>query len=349
VLEARERGVPLRRQAVLFRAAHHSDVLEVELARRNIPFVKYGGLRFLDAAHVKDMLALLRVVENPRDEIAWFRALLLLEGVGPSTARRLIGGLGVTTEARGSPLRRLLADPPPVPIHAQRSLDRLREALADCARNDGGEGEPPAAAQLERLRDFLEPAIHRRYPNADARLRDLDALALLAARHATRGRFLAELALDPPDSTGDLAGPPHLDDDQLILSTIHSAKGLEWDAVHVIHAADGNIPSDMAAGDEDEVEEERRLLYVAMTRARDELWVHVPQRYYRRRDGSDPHSYAQPSRFLQPPEVRALFEPVGPDPLPEPDPPRPGGAAIGGSADERVDAVLAELLADPPG
>ncbi len=178
------------------------------------------------------------------------------------------------------------------------------------------------AAQLERLRTFLEPIVTHRYDAAAARLRDLDQLALLAQGYQDRGRFLSELTLDPPSSTGDLAGPPLLDEDYLVLSTIHSAKGLEWDVVHVIHAADGMIPSDMATGNDDEIEEERRLLYVALTRARDALHVTFPMRYYRRPRGlEDPHSYSQRSRFLEPGSVTSCFELIAPDVDPQHDEP----------------------------
>ena len=348
VLGRRERGTLLKRQAVLFRTGHHSDLLEVELARRNIPFVKYGGLKFMEAAHVKDVLALLRILENPRDEIGWFRVLLLLDGVGPATARRLMEGIGVRAsgEHLGSPLRRLIEEPPAVPIGAQRGFDDLRSAMADC-ESGGGHGDLPPAAQIERLRRFCEPVFRRKYDAAPARLRDVDQLEHIASRHASRGRFLAELTLDPPSSTGDLAGPPSLDEDYLVLSTIHSAKGLEWDAVHVIHAADGMIPSDMSTGDDERIEEERRLLYVAMTRARDELVVYFPQRYYRRPRGlEDPHSYAQLTRFL-PPEVRTHFDQIAPEVSDEP-PSEP--VAVGSSsstgADASVDAFLSGLWSD---
>src|SRR5581483_7021182 len=137
-----------------------------------------------------------------------------------------------------------------------------------------------------------------RYSSLQARLQDLEQLELIAATYATRSRFLAELALDPPGSTSDLAGPPLLDEDYLILSTVHSAKGGEWDVVHVIHAADGMIPSDMSTGDDDEIEEERRLFYVALTRARDHLYVYFPLRFYRRPRGRDDnHHFAQITRF----------------------------------------------------
>jgi DNA helicase-2/ATP-dependent DNA helicase PcrA len=323
ILDHREEGKLLRQQAVLFRAAHHSDMLEVEMARRNIPFVKYGGLKFLEAAHVKDVLALLRILENPFDEVSWFRVLQLLEGVGPAAARSVIDRLGIragvelesSSSSDGSPIKRLLEDPPAGPPGAAASMEELRSALADCSRavdvSDGSGGSAPllpAAAQIDRLRRFLEPVIQRLYSSPASRLRDLEQLEAMASASSSRGRFIAELTFDPPMSTGDLAGPPLLDEDYVVLSTIHSAKGCEWDVVHIIHAADGMIPSDMATGSSEETEEERRLLYVAMTRAKDVLVVYFPLRYYRRgHDLDDAHSYAQLTRFI-PADVRSLFD-----------------------------------------
>jgi DNA helicase-2/ATP-dependent DNA helicase PcrA len=295
VLEQRERGVPLRSQAVLFRTGHHSDGLELELARRNIPFVKYGGLKFLESAHVKDLLSLLRILENPRDELAWHRILGLLDGVGPAALRRLIDELGV---AEGTALTRFLADDGPrLPSPARAQAHEVRAALNTCRS-----GDVPPAVQVEALAAACIPLFAKRYADsASVRIADLEHLRTLAGDYRSRSRFLAELTLDPPASTGDLAGPPHLDDDYLVLSTIHSAKGGEWRVVHVIHASDGDIPSDMALGSSDEVDEERRLLYVALTRARDTLVMSYPLRYYFR--GSpldDAHTYGQPSRFLAP-------------------------------------------------
>jgi DNA helicase-2/ATP-dependent DNA helicase PcrA len=339
VLGHREEGVPLKGQAVLFRAAHHSDHLEVELARRNIPFVKYGGLKFMEAAHVKDALAFLRILENPFDEVSWFRILQLLEGMGPASARRLMDDLEVrrTDDAETrSPLARFLEEPLAVPKAAAQGTRDIRAALGDCLDAD----TLPPAGQLARLRAFLEPVIARKYDALASRSRDLEQLELLASESTSRGQFLADLTLDPPSSTGDLAGPPHLDEDYLVLSTIHSAKGLEWDVVHLIHVADGMIPSDMSTGGDDEIEEERRLLYVALTRARDALHVTYPQRYYRRPRGlEDPHSYSQRSRFL-PDEVLENFEVVGPQIVAVPD----DGAPVTAAAD--VDAFLAGLWAD---
>ena len=300
ILEHRERGTPLKEQAVLFRAGHHSDVLEVELTRRNIPFVKYGGLKFLESAHVKDALAVLRIADNPRDEVSWFRVLKLLDRVGPAGARRVMGAIGLL--APGDPMTRFIQQAIAVPAPARVELDGLRALFGDL-----GDDVPPAT-QVERVRRFLEPLLRRRYDDAEPRLRDLEQLEQLAAGFPTRERFVTDLTLDPPVSTSDLAGPPHLDEDYVVLSTIHSAKGGEWDVVHVIHAADGMIPSDMAAGDAEQIEEERRLFYVALTRARDELLVTFPLRYHRSNRGlEDRHWYAQLTRFL-PQEVRARFE-----------------------------------------
>ena len=303
VLEQRERGVELKQQAVLFRAALHSAHIEIELSRRNIPFVKYGGLRFIEAAHVKDMIGLLRVLENPWDELAWWRTLQLLDGVGPSTSSKIMAELGVRPRAHRSPLAAMREGLPRAPGPAVAELEDLRAALGDCL----GDGGSPAS-QIERLTLWCTPSWERRYDNAATRIADAERLAQIAVGYSSRSRLIADLCIDPPQSTGELAGPPSLDEDYLVLSTIHSAKGCEWEAVHVIHAADGMIPSDMATRSADEIEEERRLFYVALTRAKRSLFVHFPLRYYHRRMGlDDAHGYAQLTRFL-PPSVRALFE-----------------------------------------
>ncbi len=300
VLEHREAGIPLRDQAVLFRTGHHSAGLEIELSRRNIPFVKYGGLRFLEAAHVKDLLAMLRILDNPRDELAWDRVIQMAPGVGAATAARLMAFLDDQAAALGADrLAAFLTEEFPVVAEAREPMRELRAALSDCRGSEGR--EPGPAQQIERLTDFCAVVFERTYDDASARLADLGQLAALASEYTSRSRFLTEITLDPPASTSDLAGPPHLDDDFLILSTIHSAKGGEWQAVFVIHAADGNIPSDMAISDPGGLEEERRLLYVALTRAKDHLHVTVPQRFYHKRfSSSREHSYALPSRFLDP-------------------------------------------------
>jgi DNA helicase-2/ATP-dependent DNA helicase PcrA len=338
VLAHREEGVSLREQVVLFRAAHHSDVLELALGRRRIPYVKYGGLRFLEAAHVKDFLALLRLLDNPWDELAWFRVLQMMEGVGPATARRIMDQLGVrqADHPRLSPLGQLLAAAPAVPAHARAELSDLRAALGDCLVDQ----PPPLGVQVDRLRRWLEPTIHRRYQGGPARCGDLERLAEQSAAASSRERFVAELTLDPPVITGDLAGPPLLDDDWLVLSTVHSAKGGEWDVVHVIHAADGAFPSDMATGDADGVAEERRLFYVAVTRARTHLEIYAPLRYHHHRHRlDDRHGYAPLSRFLSP-SVQALMHTVH---VGHPQAEVAADMAVSGPGVAAVDSLLAQL------
>jgi DNA helicase-2/ATP-dependent DNA helicase PcrA len=300
VLESREHGMDLREQAVLSRTSHDTDLLELELTRRHIPYVKYGGLRYLEAAHVKDFIALLRLADNPADEISWFRVFQLLEGVGPATARRTLDLL-VAGEAGWPSAREQL------PAQARSRADVLVAAL------DEKQKDATAGARAERLRDALAPLIEDRYPDGALRLHDLEQLVAAARESSADLRhFVGELVLDPPQSSGDLAGPPHLDEDYLVLSTVHSAKGLEWQAVHVLALYDGNFPADMAAGSDESIDEERRLLYVAMTRARRQLHLHVPVRYYHRPTGrDDAHGYGKPSRFLTE-EVQGLCEVVRP-------------------------------------
>jgi DNA helicase II / ATP-dependent DNA helicase PcrA len=319
VLEARELGMELREQAVLMRTSHDSDLLELELTRRQIPFVKYGGLRYLEAAHVKDLIALFRLVGNPANELSWFRVLQLLEGVGPVTARRvldvLVSGVGAAADPLGGwpQARERLA------ATARAAADSLIDALR-LARS-----AESAGVQAEALRDALAPLIGARYPDGAARLADLEQLVGAARESSDLGHFAAELALDPPQSSSDLAGPPHLDEDYLVLSTIHSAKGLEWRAVHVLALYDGNFPACMSAGTTESIDEERRLLYVAMTRARRRLHLYVPVRYYHRPRGvDDAHGYGKHSRFLTE-EVQRTCEVVRADEINEP------GRALGTS------------------
>jgi DNA helicase-2/ATP-dependent DNA helicase PcrA len=300
VLEHYEQGIPLKEQGVLFRAAHFSDSLEIELTRRNIPYHKYGGLRFLESSHVKDVIAFLRIAENPRDQMAWFRSLQLLDGVGATIANRAIQHV---SDHGNQALSLESFDAPP---SARESVKTLASMLRDIS----GEPEPPPAGQVERIRGFYDPILQKVYDNPTVRGRDLVNLEKIATDYRSRGKFLVDLQLDPPVSTSDLAGPPTKDEDWLVLSTIHSAKGCEWDVVYLIHAADGCLPSDMSTGSEEEIEEERRLTYVAMTRPRDFLYVTWPFRYYHKRQKyGDNHSFAQPSRFLTE-DVRALFDEV---------------------------------------
>ena len=292
VLAQHEQGAALKQQAVLMRAAHHSDLLELELGRRRIPYVKYGGIRYLEAAHVKDFLCLLRLAENPADGLSWFRVLQLLDGVGPVTARRVLDKLDPSTLTLGRLPSSWQHAREELKKNAQAAADALMEAVAKSARERVG-------IQAERLREVIAPLIRAHYADGPTRLPDLDRLVTVAAQAHDLTSFLAELALDPPSSSADYAGPPKIDDDYLVLSTVHSAKGLEWLVVHVIGASDGNFPSDMALSSPEGLEEERRLFYVALTRTRRNLAIYAPIRYYHRpRARDDFHGYGKLSRFL---------------------------------------------------
>jgi DNA helicase-2/ATP-dependent DNA helicase PcrA len=289
VLANREVGQKLKSQAVLFRASHHSASLEVELTRRNIPFVKFGGLKFLEAAHIKDLLATLRWANNPRDRVSGFRVAQLLPGIGPGTAAKLLDAMAES----GNPLPALHAFRPPVASgeHWREFVDTIGTLYLNAA------GWP---AEFELARRWYVPHLERLYEDASLREADLVQLANIASGYSSRERFLTELTLDPPDATSDEAGPPLLDEDYLILSTIHSSKGQEWSSVFLLNTVDGCIPSDLAVGESAEIEEERRLLYVAMTRAKDQLHLMVPQRFFThgQRSLGDRHVYAQRTRFI---------------------------------------------------
>ncbi|WP_440984024.1 ATP-dependent helicase [Shinella sumterensis] len=289
VLANREIGLTLKQQAVLFRTSSHSSALEIELTRRNIPFVKFGGLKFLDAAHVKDILAVMRFAQNPRDRVAGFRVLKLLPGIGPQTAGRILDTIAADPE----PLQSLAEVPPPPKTGDDwpafiTLVTALRKAEA---------GWP---AEIGTVRMWYEPHLDRIHEDADTRKEDLVQLEQIASGYASRERFLTELTLDPPDATSDQAGVPLLDEDYLILSTIHSAKGQEWRAVFMLNVVDGCIPSDLGVGTTAELEEERRLLYVGMTRARDNLTLITPQRFFTHGQNAhgDRHVYASRTRFI---------------------------------------------------
>jgi DNA helicase-2/ATP-dependent DNA helicase PcrA len=289
VLENREAGATLKSQAVLFRTSHHSAALELELVRRDIPFVKFGGLKFLDAAHVKDLLSILRFAQNPRDRVAGFRAAQLLPGVGPGSASKILDAV----VASPAPLETLLAQP--APPRAGADWTGFVATVAAIAHGQGG-----WPAEIGLARRWYEPHLERIHDDAAVRALDLVQLEQIAASYPSRERFLTEVTLDPPDATSDEAGPPSRDEDYLILSTIHSAKGQEWRSVFVLNGVDGCMPSDLGAGASAELEEERRLLYVAMTRAKDDLRILLPQRFFthQQRAHGDRHVYAARTRFI---------------------------------------------------
>jgi DNA helicase-2/ATP-dependent DNA helicase PcrA len=307
ILEHREAGVALREQAVLVRAAHHSALLELELGARRIPYVKYGGLRFIEAAHVKDMLAAFRLADNPGDVVAWFRLLQMLVGVGPATAHRVVAALGLLGSEDAPPDTDALASWSHASAHLPESAMPAAGVLVAALASLPGEA---VATHAERIRVAVAPLVEATYPEASARLADLDALVAASTKVARLSDVAADHVLEPPSSTGNLAGPPVIDEDWLVISTVHSAKGLEWDVVHVLHVTDGNIPSDMALGSPDGLEEERRVFYVALTRARHGLHLYVPERYHHHPNARDDrHGWAQPSRFLSE-RVRARCEQV---------------------------------------
>jgi DNA helicase-2/ATP-dependent DNA helicase PcrA len=285
---------------VLFRTSSHSAQLELELARRDIPYVKYGGLKFLEAAHVKDVLALLRWVENPRGRVAGYRAVRLVPGVGPATAMRVLDAMDAANDPHAARGRHAMPAPS---VEAWRDLVALYSAMRD--------GAPGWPAELDALVAWYEPQMARLYDDGSSREADLAQLRRIAATYPSRERFLTDLTLDPPAATSDEAAAGRQDDDYLVLSTIHSAKGQEWTCVQVLNVVDGCIPSDMATATTAELEEERRLLYVAMTRAKDHLALVVPQRFHVRHQASagDRHVYASRSRFV-PPSIADRFDAV---------------------------------------
>ncbi len=318
VLQLHESGVPLAEMAVLFRAGYMSADLEIELANRKIPFEKWGGLKFLEAAHVKDVLAFLRVSENPRDEVSWYRILMLMPGIGDSTARAMMATM---QERAWDPdaFTHLIA--PPRARDAHRSLAAMLRQLRGVTNRDGETAGAKVASDIAAVRAIYDSVLKEKYDRPEARLADLDQLRTIAAGYPSRTSFLAALALDPPSSTQDLAGGSESESDALVLSTVHSAKGKEWKAVFVIWAVDGWFPSSKAVEDPDELEEERRLMYVALTRAKDELAVIYPMQVYGSRRGAE-YSFDQLSRFLdrgvRGTMQRVVVEEPGDTPPPEP-------------------------------
>ncbi len=292
ILDNREKGMRLMDQAVLFRGSHHSDRLELELVRRNIPYVKYGGLKFLEAGHVKDVLSVLKWAENPKNEIAAFRVIKLFPGMGPSTASRCFEHLAVG-DYRFSSLCEFR--PPAASAADWPAFCALLQALsAEAVVNEAWQ------SQLGQVRRWYQPHLERIYDGIETRQADLEQLEQISGRYPTRERFLSELTLDPPSAAGDLTGDPLLDEDYLVLSTVHSAKGQEWEAVYLLNVSDGNFPSEFATGKPHMIEEERRLLYVAMTRAKQSLSLIAPLKYHvtQQRKGGDKHVYGARSRFL---------------------------------------------------
>jgi DNA helicase-2/ATP-dependent DNA helicase PcrA len=279
-----EHGVPLREIAVLFRAAYLSFDLEVELAKRHLPYRKYGGFKFLETAHVKDVIAHLRLIENPRDTVSLSRALMLVPGVGRKRSAEMA--------------RRAYEEASHAPVLSMLDAMKSSEAagrLSGCIRELAEKPLPPSETTA-RVLAYYRPLLEAKFDDYPRRLKDLEHLESLCARYRTLSSFLAEVTLEPPQaSVGDIVAPEG-DDDTLTLSTIHSAKGLEWSVVFLIWVLDGKLPLSRAAEDEEEMEEERRLLYVAATRAKNTLVLTYPVNIYERASGT---VLSLPSRFVE--------------------------------------------------
>ncbi|MDT4911683.1 MAG: ATP-dependent helicase UvrD/PcrA [Pseudonocardiales bacterium] len=288
ILAAHQDGLALREQAVLMRSASHSRALEVELTLRNIPYVKYGGIRFTDTAHVRDLLAALRLADNPGDELAWYRLLCRHRAIGKASARTLVPLLVDADDAHDHAAV-VAAAPPKARTNLATTLAHLTTAQAATGSTE----------TVEACLAAVRPLVRSHYVDWITRVDDVDRLAASAAARTDLAAFVAEMTLDPASSSADYANQPHRDEDYLILSTVHSAKGLEWTAVHLIHAVDGAFPSDMALGDDDGLAEEQRLFYVAVTRARDALSIYTPLRMPTHPTSMHArHVLAKPSRFL---------------------------------------------------
>jgi len=289
LLANREAGDSLRHQSVLFRASHHSGQLEIELTRRGIPYVKYGGLRFMDAAHIKDVICLLRWAQNMKDRISGFRVLKLLPGFGPMKAGRLVDTMAVSP----TPMDELRKYAPPTNAKSYWSgflklMDRLKAPML---------GWP---ADMSLIREWYAPLLELLYADPKNRLSDIVQLEQIASTFPTRDKFITELTLDAPDAKTRQSGEPNLDDDYVVLSTVHSVKGLEYSRVFILNCVDGCFPSDLAVGEKEEIEEERRLLYVGMTRARNSLTLLLPQNFYTQKQPAmgGRHVTASRTRFI---------------------------------------------------
>ncbi|MBI3112589.1 MAG: ATP-binding domain-containing protein [Ignavibacteriales bacterium] len=300
VLALREEGVPLKEMAILFRSSFLSFDLEIELTKANIPFMKFGGFKFIETAHVKDMVAYLRVLENPRDVVSWNRILLLIDGVGPRTAEKVIDDI-LKKRVRGAEPDGLVGE------GAGSSTDLSRywmqfndysdnvQKLFDVLKHVAKPSVAPAEKTYQILQ-YYEPMLKTRYDDHQKRRKDLEMFQNITERYQDVGSLLTDLALEPPNESIVDVESPGPEDEYLTLSTIHSAKGLEWHSVFVIYALEGRFPTMRSVGSDEEVEEERRLMYVACTRAKENLIITYPMNIYDRESGM---ILTKPSRFIQ--------------------------------------------------
>jgi DNA helicase-2/ATP-dependent DNA helicase PcrA len=285
ILELREEGIPLNDIAVLFRSSYHSFDLEIELNKANIPYVKFGGMKFIETAHIKDVLAFLRIAANPNDFVSWYRVLLLHEGIGPKKAQQIIDAINTQKIS--------------IAIHPEKSLtkktdDKIFNLFALLHEIHTKQNLPADKAEI--IIKYYEPIFVSKYDDFNKRKKDLDIFINIAENYKSLESFLTDMALDPPqDSVADVEGTDK-EKEYLTLSTIHSAKGLEWHSVFIIHAADGFFPSSQSFEKLETLEEERRLMYVATTRAKQNLYVCYPMQIFDRVQG---FTIAKPSRFIE--------------------------------------------------
>ena len=285
ILELREQGIPLQEIAVLFRSSFLSFDLEIELVKSNIPFVKFGGYKFIETAHVKDMIAYLRVLENPKDVVAWNRILLLMDGVGPRTAEKVIDD--ILKHRTDKMVSSFWKEYNSYPENIKELFDLLKSIVSD---------KYPPAEKASRIITYYHPVLKKRYDDHTKRKKDLEMFEQIAERYKDVSTFLSDLALEPPNESVADVEAPGTDDEYLTLSTIHSAKGLEWNSVFLIYALDGRFPTLYSVNNIDELEEERRLMYVACTRAKENLFITYPINIYDRESGT---ILTKPSRFLE--------------------------------------------------
>lgn len=291
VLELREEEIPLSRIAVLFRASWHSNELEVELKSRNIPYVKYGGLKFAEAAHIKDVLSYLRVLHNSLDEIAWMRILLLIEGIGTVAASKIVDRIFQS----GGDLAALLA----ADFDKKKFTGGLQKLHGVLAHAAGSSLNP--AEKLQIIMEYYSPLFEKKYEDYRRRLEDLESLLRISERYTSLEQMLTDMALEPPTTSQTGVEQADDEDEKMILSTIHSAKGLEWHTVFIINLVDGFFPSFQSVDDDSELEEERRLFYVAATRAEKNLYLITPELESRSWSTYEPSGivFSRPSRFIE--------------------------------------------------
>ncbi len=285
ILDLREEGIPLKEIAVLFRSSFMSFDLEIELNKANIPYQKFGGMKFIEAAHIKDVLSFLRIVANPKDFVSWYRILLLHEGVGPKTAQRILDDIQAGKISLKTGNYQLISQ------NYKSNILKLFNMLSNIYNNF-----PKPADKLEIVLQYYKPLFKNKYDDFNKRKKDLDIFISIVTKYKSLNSLLSDMALDPPQESVIDVDPESKEEEFLTLSTIHSAKGLEWHTVFIINVLEGYFPSGQSYNKIEAIEEERRLMYVAATRAKKNLFVCFPVNIFDRRTG---FTLSKPSRFIQ--------------------------------------------------